>query len=256
MKILKASQFYQPYSRKKLRQGDIALCEFHQLRSASGEPRGPGEADLANEVLPYLGPYRDYPLEVTHFGSEKAVRRALRVWTGYGLVVHQNCELDYADENDSRVQIAPIVTKPTWEVGPWPMIESGSLPAYFYLPGLDADEASVVGLDAAWPEGAVALASTTLVSRGIVKSNRVLGLTPEAVGKLQELLVRFSSVRGWGSHPALEQLVGYTVKAIYSTQESVAGPAPLAKVLLEKDGETEEITVAWGVRRSGATLAA
>lgn len=246
--------FYAPFSRKNVRQGDIALCEFHQLRSRSGEPPGPGPDSLANEDLPYFGSFRDYELKVTRPESDADVQRVLRVWTGFGMVMHQNCELEYADPQDSRVLVAALVSNAMWPQGPWDQIATHSLPSYFHLPEVPASEAAAIGLEADWPESAVAFASTTLLSRGIVKPNRVLGLAPTALARLQELFVRFSTVRGWGSHEALSGLVGYKIAEVYATSETVAGPAPLAKVVLERDDSVEEITVAWGVRRSGRAL--
>jgi hypothetical protein len=248
---VEAESFYAPFSKKAIRQGDIALCEFHQLRSAGGEPPGPGPDALANEDLPYLGPYRDYPLTVTRPESGAKVDRVLRVWTGFGMIIHQNCELEYADQNDSRVLVAPIVSKSMWSLGSWDLIAKSQLPGFFHLPPLSKTEADAFEVGAEWPESAVAFASTTLLSRGIVKPNRVLGLAPRTIGRLQELLVRFATVRGWGSHDTLKRLVGYTVKDVHATSETVPGPASLAKVILEREGEPEEITVAWGVRRSG-----
>ena len=134
------------------------------------------------------------------------------------------------------------------------MIAQSQLPGFFHLPELPEADADALGLEVEWPESAVAFASTTLLSRGIVKPNRVLGLTPKAVGRFQELLVRFSSARGWGSHDTLKNIVGYTVKEVFATSETVPGPVSLAKVILEREGEPEEITVAWGVRRSGRPI--
>lgn len=249
-----AEPFYAPISRKALRQGDIAVCEFHQLRSRSGEPPGPGPESLANEDLPYLGSFRDYELKVTRPETGGDVHRVLRVWTGFGMVVHQNCELEYSDPQDSRVLVAPLVSKAIWPNGPWDQIATNSLPSYFHLPEVPAAEAEAIGLEADWPESAVAFASTTLLSRGIVKPNRIFGLAPSTLARLQELFVRFSTVRGWGSHEALNELVGYKIAEVYATSETVPGPAPLAKVVLERDDSVEEITVAWGVRRSGRAL--
>lgn len=251
---MEAEPFYTPVSKQTIRQGDISVCEFHQLRSDGGEPPGPGRDALANEDMPYFGSFCDYPLTVTRPESGSQVQRVLRVWTGLGMVVHQNCELKYADENDSRVLVAPIISRSMWPGGPWGMIAQSQLPGFFHLPELPEADADALGLEVEWPESAVAFASTTLLSRGILKPNRVLGLTPKAVGNLQELLVRFSSARGWGSHDTLKNLVGFTVKEVFATRETVPGPASLAKVILEKEGEPEEITVAWGVRRSGRPM--
>jgi hypothetical protein len=247
--MLTAEQTYQR-PLKKVRQGDLALCEFHQLRARSGEPRGPGESALANEDIPYFGPYSDYELEISVAGGGH-MTRILRVWAGYAMVIHQNCEIEYAADADSRMLVAPIVSKPNWPTGPWDLIAARALPSYFHLPPLDAEQAAAVGLDGAWPESAVVFASATALSRGIVKPNRVLALSPRAVPGLQETLVRFSTVRGWASHSALEGLIGKTIVAVEQTPETVPGPAPLAKVFLADGEENDEITVAWGVRRTG-----
>lgn len=239
---------------KALRQGDIAICEFHQLRADGGEPAGPGLDHHANEDLPYFGAFRDYKLTVERPGGSQAAR-VLRVWFGPVMVVQQNCEIEYADEQDSRLQVAPIVSATQWPTGPWDQIRKRSLPAFVYLPPLDEEAAPKLGLETEWPEAAVALASTTCLSRGIVKRNRILALMPEAIPSLQESLVRFSTVRGWGDDAALSALAGKRIVDVKVTPETVAGPASLAKVFLEDDdNDVDEITVVWGVRRSGRSL--
>lgn len=210
---------------------------------------------MANEDLPYLGAFRDYRLEVDRPGVGDPVSRVVRVWFGPVMVVHQNCEIDYADDQDSRLQVAPIVSDAQWPNGPWPQIRKRLLPSFSHLPALETEAAAELGLDAQWPEAAVALASTTCLSRGIVKPNRILSLVPEALAPLQEAIVRFSTVRGWGDDAALSALVRKRIVDVKSTPETVAGPASLAKVILADDeGEADEISVAWGVRRSGRPL--
>jgi hypothetical protein len=170
------------------------------------------------------------------------------------IVLHQNCEIEYAAEEDSRVTVAPIVSEPAWPAGPWDLIARGELPGYLHLPPLDIDEARELGLDQEWPRAAVTFAGATGSSRGIVKPNRILALTPAGLTRFQESLVRFSTVRGWGSLDAAEALVGATVVAVKETAETVPGPARLAKIILGRGGEVDELTVAWGLRRSGAPL--
>jgi hypothetical protein len=182
------------------------------------------------------------------------VQRQLRIWRGPVIVVHQNCEIAYAGEEDSRLTIAPVVSRPAWPSGPWPLIEAGELPGYMHLPALDKDEAHEIGLQAPWPESAVTFASMTASSRGIVKPNRILALAPAALPQLQEGLVRFTSVRGWGSLDAARSLVGGRIVSIAETAETVPGPARLAKVVVQGDDDADEITVAWGLRRSGTPL--
>jgi hypothetical protein len=229
--------------------------EFHQLRADGGEPAGPGREELANEDLPYLGAFRDYRLEVDRPEGSDPVARILRVWFGPVMVVHQNCEIEYADEQDSRIQVAPIVSEPQWSNGPWQQIRKRVLPSYAHLPALDLEEAKELGLASPWPEAAVVLASTTCLSRGIVKPNRIMSLVPEALAPLQEAIVRFSTVRGWGDDAALSALVGKRIVDVKTTTETVSGPASLAKVTLaDDDGDVDEISVAWGIRRSGRAL--
>jgi hypothetical protein len=188
-------------------------------------------------------------------GGAESVSRILRVWFGPVMVVHQNCEIEYADAQDSRVQVAPIVSEAQWPNGPWPQIRNRQLPSFAHLPPIDPDAATELGLDLLWPEAAVALASTTCISRGIVKPNRILSLAPEALAPLQEAIVRFSTVRGWGDNVALSALKGMHIVDVKSTPETVAGPASIAKVFLAgEDGDVDEISVAWGIRRTGRTL--
>jgi hypothetical protein len=171
------------------------------------------------------------------------------------MVVHQNCEIEYADAQDSRVQVAPIVSEAQWPNGPWPQIRKRQLPSFAHLPSIDTDVATELGLDVPWPEAAGALASTTCLSRGIVKPNRILSLGAEALAPLQEAIVRFSTVRGWGDDAALSALTGKRIVEVMSTSETVAGPASIAKVILaDEDGDVDEISVAWGVRRTSRPL--
>jgi hypothetical protein len=170
------------------------------------------------------------------------------------MLIHQNCEIEYASEYDSRLTIAPIVSRVAWPDGPWDLIQRRELPGYFYLPALTPDDDNGLDLDAEWPEAAVVLASMTASSRGIVKPNRILALAPERISRLQESLVRFSSVRGWGSLDAASALVGSRIVSVDETAETVPGPARLAKIVLDTGTDTDEITVAWGLRRTGRPL--
>jgi hypothetical protein len=242
---------YRPPSAKNVRQGDIAVCEFHQLRSRSGEAPGPGKPELAGPDLPYLGRYDTFPIRVPVPGGDP-VERQLRVWQGPVIVLHQNCEIEYASDFDSRLIIAPIVSQVAWPDGPWKLIQRRELPGYFPLPPLSTEEAQAAGLHHEWPEAAVILASMTASSRGIVKPNRILALEAEAIPRLQESLVRFSSVRGWGSIDAASSLIGTELVSVQETSETVPGPARLAKVVVRRhDDDVDELSVAWGLRRSG-----
>jgi len=170
------------------------------------------------------------------------------------MVIHQNCEIEYADNEDSRLLVAPLVAREQWPNGPWEEIERGVLPSYLYLPEMTEVEARLLELDEPLPAAAVALASATCISRGIVKSSRIGTMETEDLPGLQEALVRFFSVRGWGSTEALQRLEGLRIVSATETSETVAGPAPLSKVILAGDDDDDEITVAWGVRRTGRSM--
>jgi hypothetical protein len=235
---------------RKLRQGDVAVCEFHQLRARSGEGKGPGDAQTANEDLPYLGEHQDFEIPVKLPGRDQPIVRVLRIWTGPVVIVSQSCELEYADEQDARILIAPIVSEPVWPNGPWELIERGSLPGYLYLPPLNDAGANELDLGASWPQSAVALGSTTLVSRAIVAPNRIMALSPAAVTELQAALVKFTSVRGWGDKNAAGALRGKRIVDVRETVETVPGPSRLTKVMLDGPDGGDEITVVCGLRPS------
>jgi hypothetical protein len=186
--------------------------------------------------------------------GDGTIERQLRIWQGPVMVLHQNCEIDYANAADSRLTIAPIVSRAAWPDGPWELIERRELPGYFHLPAMSTEQAGEFGLNGEWPEAAVALASMTASSRGIVKPNRILALTAEAVPRLQESLVRYTSVRGWGAIESAKALKGARIVSVDETVETVPGPARLAKVVVDTGDDIDEITVAWGLRRSGRPL--
>jgi len=235
-------------SLRKLRQGDIAVCEFHQLRARSGEGRGPGDPSTANEDLPYLGESQDFEIPVSVPGRDEPMTRVLRVWTGPVVVVSQSCELEYQDAQDARVLIAPIVSQSLWSNGPWQEIERGTLPGYLGLPAMSLAESEEAELGLEWPQSAVVLGSTTLVSRGIVAPNRVMSLSPAFVIELQSALVRFTSVRGWGDGDAADALRGKRIVDVQETVETVPGPSRLTKVILDDPEGGDEITVVCGLR--------
>jgi hypothetical protein len=93
-----------------------------------GEGRGPGDPQTANEDVPYLGEYQDFEIPVTVPERGEAASRVLRIWIGPVVVISQSYELEYADEQDARVLVAPIVSEPLWPNGPWDLIERGALP--------------------------------------------------------------------------------------------------------------------------------
>lgn len=250
-----AQGWYRHYS-DSLRQGDIAITQFHQLRDRSGEPRGPGPETHATHKLPSFGPHADFDLEilvpVPDGSTIRPTARVLRVWTGFVMVLHQNCEIHYADENDARLIVAPLVLRSRWTAGPWDQIRKGSLPDLLYLPELSAEQARRDGIQFSdgLPEAAIAFASMTLVSRGVVKPNRVASLAHSRTSELQAAIVRFTGTRGWAARRDLESLVGRTILRAMETTETVPGPSRLAKLTLGPGADDlgEEVTVVWGLR--------
>jgi hypothetical protein len=235
-----------------MRQGDIAVCEFHQLRARSGgERRGPAGEEVSKPNLPYFGPHRDYEVPVDYPGGKRVVR-VLRVWIGHVIVLHQSCEFEYADEDDSRCIVAPLAFETEWTDAAWDAIRKRRVPGFTWLPALDSEAAVALGIEGPLPEAAVCHASATALSIGVVQSRRSLSLGPEKLLELQEDMVRFGSVRGWASTRELDTLAGKTIVEARETVEMVPGPARLAKIVLRDDADTDEITVAWGLRpRSG-----
>lgn len=244
-------QLYRAPSKKVLRQGDIALCEHCQMRSRSGERAGPGSADVAGPDLPFFGAPVDYEIELPDDWDSRSPTRIMRVWRGPVMVVGQNCEIEYADEQDSRLLVAPLASRPQWPEGPWDWLRRNQLPGYLYLPGFVAKEAE---FDARsdMPESVVVLASGTIVSRALVRNRRFLSLAQPMLPLLQEKLSRFLTTRGYASDRELQALPGKRVVDVRRTDETVSGPSRLYKVVLgEADGDgdgDDEMTVSFGCR--------
>lgn len=237
--------------RRKIRQGDIALAEFHQLKSPSGsERKGPSGQSIAAPDLPYFGPAIDYEIEVERAGTTE--KRILRVWQGFVMVTHQACEIDFANENDSRLTVAPIASRELWPEAPWEALKDNRVPGFFYLPPLEAG--GVDGFDQDWPESLVALSSSTASSNGLIRGRRVLSLETDRLVDLQDAIARFYSVRGFAGVSELEQVKGKRIARIVETGRTIPGPSTLIKVVLgdnakEVDDADDEVTVTyWGVR--------
>lgn len=245
-------QLYRLASKKVLRQGDIALCEYCQMRPRSGERAGPGSADVAGPELPFFGLPTDYEIELPSEWDGGSPTRVIRVWRGPVLVVGQNCEIEHADEHDSRLLVAPLASRPQWPEGPWDWLRRNQLPGYLYLPQFvahDADFDAVGDL----PESVVVLANTTLISRALVRNRRFLSLSQPMLPLLQEKLSRFLTTRGYASERELQALAGKRVVDVRRTDETVSGPSRLYKVVLgeaDDDDGDDEMTVSFGCRPS------
>lgn len=234
---------------KRLLQGDIVLGFHHQLRSPGGERIAPGPEDYKSAGIPYFGEAQDFEINaVLPNGSSKKL--IVRLWHGAFLVLHQNCEVEQCDEQDSRLRVAPIVFASRWPDGPWEQIRRGRVPGYLYLPDLTTEERSAVGYEGDWGEAAVVFPSATLSSKALAgKTNKIFRLSSAMIPLLQEAQVRADSVRGWASVEDKDQWLGRRVIAVDETMETVTDTVRLAKVFLEDEhGEIEEATVAWGLR--------
>jgi hypothetical protein len=246
---------YRRPSKKKLRQGDIAHGEFCQLRAATGDRRGPGDQHLAAPDLPFLGEPVDFELSVEV--GERSERRIVRLWQGFVMVLHQNCEIDFGHEEDSRVLVAPVVSRERWPEGPWGILRDNKLPGYLYLPGLSPEEAQELGLPAAWPESVTILASSALSSVGLIRPRREISLSQGMLPHLQDAMARFSGTRGFASLTELDGIAGKRIVEVTETGQTISGPSSLVKVFfgendVEPDDRDDELTISyWGVRPKG-----
>lgn len=241
-------EVYRAPSKRKLRQGDIGVCEFTQLRPRSGERAGPGAESVATEKLPYFGRPVDHEIDVG--AGDRTDTRILRVWKGPVMVVSQNCELEYADEEDSRLLVAPLASAAQWPEGRWDYLRENRLPGYLYLPPLAASDAQI-HLDADLPEAAVALASSSLVSRALLRNRRVASLSQPMLPFLQEKLSRFLTTRGYARDRELAGIGGKRILSAERTDETVPGPSRLYKLTLGEvgqDDDDDELTVSVGCR--------
>jgi len=208
---------------------------------------------MAAPDLPFLGDPTDFEVRVPQPNGSEEVR-TVRVWSGFVVVLHQNCEIEFAHVDDSRVLIAPIVTSERWSEGPWKYLRENMIPGYFYLPELPEVDAKKLGLPRSWPEGVVVLASSTLSSVGLIKPRRQLSITAEMLPHLHDCIARFFAVRGFAGMRELTSIISKRIVRVEDTSQTVAGPSRLMKVYFgenadEPDQRDDEVTVAyWGVR--------
>jgi hypothetical protein len=238
---------YRAPSRKVLRQGDVAICEHTQLRARSGDRAAPGGEQAASSQVPFFGSPTDYEIELP---GDPPATRVLRVWRGPVMVIDQNCEIEHAADQDSRLLVAPLASKAIWPEGPWDWLRRNQLPGYLYLPELAADRANFE-LDTDLAESVVVLGSTSLVSRALVQKRRFISLAQPMLPFLQEKVSRFFTTRGYASTRELEAMAGKRVVEVKRTDETVSGPSRLYKIVLgesDDDDGDDEITVSLGCR--------
>lgn len=210
-----------------------------------GNKRWPGEKVI--DALPLFGEDGEFDEYVDGDGGYRVF-----VWKGLVIVLHQNCEIANAHEEDSRLVVAPVVSPAQWPSGQWTNLRENRLPGYFYLPESTAEEDEV--LEGPIPEGVVVFASCANISRELLLKTRIARVSHDHLVALQDAYVRTSTVRGLASTRELDVLSGKTIISAQETSVSVPGPVQLTKVFLAGDsGEPEdedEMTVAsWGVRR-------
>jgi hypothetical protein len=253
MTLTYPSQVYRRSSRAKIAQGDIATAEFHQLRARSSERSGPGAPESASSRLPYFGQPTDYEIPITLLTGKVEIRR-LRVWSGWTMVLHQACELEFQDPNDSRLIIAPITSSALWPEAPWDFLRTNKIPGFFYLPSLSQEEGATLGIGSGWPESVVCLAGATLSTVTLIKPRRMLSLSSASLPALQDAITRFFSVRGFANSGAVRAAKGKRLTDVVETNQTVPGPSKLVKLYFgenghETDDQDDEVTLTyWGVR--------
>jgi len=230
------------------------MAEVVQIRARSGDRAGPGPSSLSGPQMPYLGEYQDFKLELLG-PAARAEQRVIRVWQVPVLILHQSCEIDFADSEDSRLTVAPIVAAAEWPEAPWDLLRQNVIPGYFFLPELDDQAARRLGLPAPWAESVAVLANCCVGSVGVIKSRRIMSLTVATLPGLHDAVARFWSTRGMADLPALSSIVGKRVLRVVETGMTVGAPSPLIKVYFDGSGRVpedsgDEGTYAfWGVRR-------
>ncbi len=165
------------------------------------------------------------------------------------MLLTSTCELDYIDDADSRLIVAPVVFRQTWEGSHWDQIRRGERPAYLFLPPMAETLQTQIGAEG-WitgMEAAVVLASATLVSREVAGPSR-FSLTSEWRHALQERLVKFFSVRDWKSADQFNQLLHKRIAALSETDEPLPENGRLFKMALE-NGQDDEAAVGLVLRQ-------
>lgn len=253
MSSLYPANTYRRPSGRRLAQGDIAFAEFSQLRARSSDRPGPGAADRASPQLPFFGEPIDFEIDVP-LPNGREETRVLRIWSGYVLVLHQACELEFADDNDSRLVVAPLASPELWPEAPWRLLRENQIPGYFYLPPITSERSTALGLPGEWPEAVACLASTTLSSTALIKPRRELSVAPAVLPILQDTVTRFFAIRGFADLAAAKGTEGKRLLRVVETNQTVQGPSKLVKLYFgEEGGDPEEADdelslTCWGVR--------
>lgn len=231
-----------------LRQGDIAFAYISQVVPLNAQLGWPGPSEECE--LPDYGTYDRLDGPVNEHGHPEY---RVYVWPIRIVVITQGCDLDHAHQEDSRVVVAPIVGKESWDQPSlWKQCEAGThVPGFYYLPQLDDCGAEALGLGSTDLGPAVAdLSSCALVSREIVTRRRIARINSKNLVGLQDAVARAFTVRGLASTRDLASLEGRTILAMRETPLTSPGPVRLVKVHVSAIGDEseDELTVAWGMR--------
>lgn len=204
-----------------LSQGDIVFIAFGQARARGEE--GPPDAVPTRTTPGYPGgswaPV--LPHERPSLGDVR-----FRWWHGPALIITHSCELDRQrnrneppDVWDTRVQIAPIVTREQAPWAPWLDVSQYRPLNTYYLPPL-SPHALGPGVPpprttnplVAWPESFADLRGITLVSRQLALQNTAsFRLAPLAKAGLHQALIRYFTVREPDPVTDILRLKGQTV---------------------------------------------
>jgi hypothetical protein len=193
--------------------GDIAYLTLARVRAVGEAP--PGDAyDPVGRVPAYPRPSL-VPL---------AHDREVALDAVFALVVTHSCEIDRqrnlgADEGhwDCRITVAPIVPEPRVRLAGdivgheahWEAIAANAPVASLYLPPVDdLSQIDPVLRPDPWPRAFADLRGLATVSRAMVRSDRLMTLSPACVGLLQRQLARFFTWRDIARHELVESLVG------------------------------------------------
>ncbi len=228
---------------KQLRQGDLLVGYYHQLRTPDDEQGGAagqqGASTTSIAKLPYLGEHQDREID------PGGTRLTVRIWYGWMMVLEQSCEIEHKDANDSRLLVAPIAFRHEWEGPHWNHIRDGNVPGMFFLPPIDEDTKSRFQAHG-WPtdtDAAVVLESTTCVSRRLAPG-AIFGLDGQMRTALQAKLADFWTVRSWMRSKHRDTILGRRITEISQTYEQFTGPGRLHKISLDDDAaDDDEITV-------------
>ena len=203
----------------ELSSGDIAYLSLTRTRVVGETP--PGELFDPVARIPGFPHPQIVPLPN---------QREIALETMFAVVVTHSCEIDRqknqdvdVDHFDCRLTVAPIVPEPAVRlVGAadddqsvnWAAIAANEPVASLFLPAMNDASTFAPGVDSVpWPRSFVDLRGMTTVSRRMVASDRLCGLTPAYLGMLQRQLVRFFTWRDLARHELIEAMVGRRIEA-------------------------------------------